>query len=326
MSEYYAVERSGTSLTHHGIKGMKWGIRRYQNKDGSLTSAGREHYGTGEGNKKSGSKDDKYASVKKAASRGGIIGGLVERARVKRKEKAAKKAEAKAEKQSKVEEKKQSYQVKRFVNKDGSLTSEGVKKYFDGNSDDKNLTKAGKRAFFNDDGSFTELGKKQVELRKDFLWDLNDDEIKRWFTDKESLRRDIEKDLDTSGIKDKNEKLKHETAILDRCQWTPERESTWKEVETYVMLQKKTKSESGDWYFSEGVSPGFKKYVAESDKIRNEQWDVRKKYGWNSEQYKSLEDKQGKLDDEMLGTVLRDIGYEDNEESRRKLRPVVIWD
>lgn len=46
MSEYYAVERSGTSLTHHGIIGMKWGVRRYQNKDGSLTAAGREHYGT----------------------------------------------------------------------------------------------------------------------------------------------------------------------------------------------------------------------------------------------------------------------------------------
>ena len=29
-------------LRHHGIPGMKWGIRRYQNKDGSLTSAGRK--------------------------------------------------------------------------------------------------------------------------------------------------------------------------------------------------------------------------------------------------------------------------------------------
>ena len=28
-------------LYHHGIKGMRWGIRRYQNKDGSLTQEGK---------------------------------------------------------------------------------------------------------------------------------------------------------------------------------------------------------------------------------------------------------------------------------------------
>lgn len=28
-------------LSHHGIKGMRWGVRRYQNKDGSLTPAGK---------------------------------------------------------------------------------------------------------------------------------------------------------------------------------------------------------------------------------------------------------------------------------------------
>lgn len=36
-----------TYLAHFGIKGQKWGVRRYQNEDGSLTSAGREHYGYG---------------------------------------------------------------------------------------------------------------------------------------------------------------------------------------------------------------------------------------------------------------------------------------
>lgn len=32
-------------LYHSGIKGMKWGVRRYQNKDGSLTPAGKKRYG-----------------------------------------------------------------------------------------------------------------------------------------------------------------------------------------------------------------------------------------------------------------------------------------
>ena len=36
-------------LSHHGIKGMRWGVRRYQNSDGSLTPQGRlrYHYSTG---------------------------------------------------------------------------------------------------------------------------------------------------------------------------------------------------------------------------------------------------------------------------------------
>lgn len=32
------------ALYHHGTKGMRWGIRRYQNKDGSLTPAGQKRY------------------------------------------------------------------------------------------------------------------------------------------------------------------------------------------------------------------------------------------------------------------------------------------
>lgn len=46
------IDWEGTCLAHHGIKGQKWGQRRWQNEDGTLTSAGRAHYGVGEGGKK----------------------------------------------------------------------------------------------------------------------------------------------------------------------------------------------------------------------------------------------------------------------------------
>lgn len=35
-------------IKHHGIKGQKWGVRRYQNEDGSLTAKGKQRYGTKE--------------------------------------------------------------------------------------------------------------------------------------------------------------------------------------------------------------------------------------------------------------------------------------
>ena len=42
-----AVVPVGEELSHYGVKGMKWGVRRYQNPDGSLTPEGKVHYSKG---------------------------------------------------------------------------------------------------------------------------------------------------------------------------------------------------------------------------------------------------------------------------------------
>ena len=34
------ADEDGAYLAHHGVKGQRWGVRRFQNPDGSLTSAG----------------------------------------------------------------------------------------------------------------------------------------------------------------------------------------------------------------------------------------------------------------------------------------------
>ena len=70
-------------LSHHGIKGQKWGTRRYQNSDGSLTAEGRAHYGYGEGRKSSsgsGSSSGKKKSgdhkkLKTALKVGAVVAG-----------------------------------------------------------------------------------------------------------------------------------------------------------------------------------------------------------------------------------------------------------
>lgn len=43
----YSVVYSDDFLAHHGVKGQKWGIRNYQNEDGSYTAKGRGRYSDG---------------------------------------------------------------------------------------------------------------------------------------------------------------------------------------------------------------------------------------------------------------------------------------
>lgn len=62
MSEYY--------LAHHGIKGQRWGVRRFQDESGYLTPAGRARYGVGPAEAKARAKADKHiAKIEKSKTR-----------------------------------------------------------------------------------------------------------------------------------------------------------------------------------------------------------------------------------------------------------------
>ena len=59
-------------IKHHGIKGQKWGVRRFQNKDGTLTPAGKQKYGSKENFEKQYPEERKArtASAKKVSDKG----------------------------------------------------------------------------------------------------------------------------------------------------------------------------------------------------------------------------------------------------------------
>lgn len=57
------METKNDHIEHFQIKGAKWGIRRFQNRDGSLTPAGRERYGYGKGSKKKSKSSSKSKEI-----------------------------------------------------------------------------------------------------------------------------------------------------------------------------------------------------------------------------------------------------------------------
>lgn len=305
-------------LAHYGIKGQKWGVRRFQNEDGSYTVAGKERYGAQISRKeyreirRAGKADEKqFRREKKDALRGlkgdererteqyynQLESGMAKsRATLERNaghHRAAVRFANKAEKLSVTEQKKKtlSPDERKFVQEQGTkLGKEDIQKY-ESMPDGPEKKKAATR------------------LLKELAEDANSYSEKRF----QAFQEGRLKEMEQQELNDA-EFLKNESRMGEKAAW----------------LMNKITTESGDWYFGESVTKGFEKYNSKRSDIEDKLDDIRFKSGYKKAskdaEYQRLEQELAKTEDLLMGQVLKDIGFEDTPENRKNIYRYVIWD
>ena len=105
-----------------------------------------------------------------------------------------------------------------------------------------------------------------------------------------------------------------------------------KNIKEYYELQKHIANKSGDWYSGKPVSSAFRDNLEKSKKLSKKLFDiehekyVNKTNNYDEQEYQKIRKEIAKLNDDLLGIVLKDIGYEDTEFNRKFIRNVVFYD
>lgn len=148
MDEVTLVEKYNHELYHHGVVGMKWGVRRYQNKDGSLTNAGKRRYGTK-------ANFERVQAAKKAASK-------VNSKEAKARKKANERTAAEIAK----------YRKKAGIKDDKPVDTQPKKKTMKDMSDEELITAINRKRL---EQTYAQLNPEKVSNGKKFLNSLKDD-------------------------------------------------------------------------------------------------------------------------------------------------------
>lgn len=246
MENEYILTSDG-ELIHWGIKGQKWGIRRYQNKDGSLTPAGQKRYN---------------AEMSKLKEREKIV---------KNQEKTKAKIEKLSSKQAELDAREAALKADKKKKNAKPETGKPVTKKIGEMSDDElreritrmQLTKS----YLDAQKNLNEALPKQVSKGQKFVSSLMDDVIvpaaknagKAWAENKMKdmlglNKKDVDplKKLENEAKKVENEykKLEYKEKIKKLKNADPDDDMTWDErlkKQQYTQAQKKT-AEAQDEY------------------------------------------------------------------------------
>lgn len=323
--DYY----SANELYHYGVKGMKWGVRRYQNKDGSLTPAGGKRYN---GSDYKSRKSNEQTTGNKTSDKIGY-GSMSPK------------------------------DVKKYFNKNGSLTKQGDKQLIDRSGGISHLTlnkEIRKMLGYGDDVTEVQIMSDGSRLLKEKDYPDSDYGYRRIPNISTTERRNHENEFSRRNKLTENESDNELRKILEDNKKAFEDPSYSKEQsesaqKKYLDLVREIDNFSGNWYESYYVSDRNKASSIKRLQLRNREDELKnkcrdmekaitKKDSWNrnmfderklrnnKEYQKVLNDynttraKRKQSENDHLGVVLKDLGYKDTQTARELIEATVYWD